>query len=116
MADQISSRVYEIDDQQRTILHVAAVFVNNFSNRLFQIAEEILEKEQLDFELLKPLLLETARKAVDHTPSKMQTGPAIRGDWATIERHLAYLKEHPQHRELYHMLSRSINPDYKVNQ
>lgn len=108
IGQQMSQKVYRIDDHQRAILHVAAVFVNNFSNYLFQIGYHILEKENLSFDLLRPLIQETASKVQTHPPTEMQTGPAIRGDQATIERHLQYLESFPAYQELYKILTESI--------
>lgn len=101
LASQIGEKVYHIDNRQRSILHVAAVFSNNFTNYLYTIAESIVEKENIPFELLRPLILETALKVQAHSPSKVQTGPAIRKDDQTIERHLEYLAEYPDFSELY---------------
>lgn len=108
IGQQLSSKVYEIDDSQRAILHVAAVFVNNFTNYLFQIGYDILQKENLPFDLLRPLIQETADKIQAHIPAEMQTGPAIRGDEVTIERHLEYLEKFPAYQELYHIFTNKI--------
>lgn len=108
LAKKISPKVYRINDEQRAILHVAAVFVNNFTNHLFQIGYNILEKENLSFDLLRPLILETAEKIQEHPPAEMQTGPAIRGDEATIQRHLLYLEKFPEYQSLYELLTKSI--------
>jgi len=108
IARQISSNVYRIDDAQRGILHVAAVFVNNFVNYMFQVGYDILERENLSFDLLRPLILETAQKVQDDPPAAMQTGPAMRGDQATIDKHLQYLKQFPAYRQLYEMLTQHI--------
>ena len=108
LAQLLSPKVYLIDDQQRAILHVAAVFVNNFANHLFQIGETILEKENLSFEILKPLIQETAEKIKNHPAKKMQTGPAIRDDQNTIEKHLDFLNEYPAFQDLYQQLTNSI--------
>jgi predicted short-subunit dehydrogenase-like oxidoreductase (DUF2520 family) len=111
----ISSKVYRINDQQRAVLHVAAVFANNFANHCFQISHEILEKEQLPFELLLPLIQETARKVIGQIPTNMQTGPALRGDMATIHRHLDYLeKSNSPYQEIYRQLSKSIQPSIEL--
>lgn len=104
----ISQKVYRIGDEQRTMLHIAAVFVNNFVNHLFQIGYDILEKEKLHFDLLRPLILETALKVQDHLPKEMQTGPARRGDVATVERHLQYLEAFPSYLELYKSITKDI--------
>lgn len=115
VAQRISTRVYRIDDRQRAILHVAAVFVNNFTNHLLGIGQDILDREGLPFDLLRPLILETARKVQDHPPAAMQTGPAVRGDQATIERHLDYLDKFPAYRELYRLLTVNIQRNTKAN-
>ncbi|MCB0584438.1 MAG: DUF2520 domain-containing protein [Phaeodactylibacter sp.] len=110
---RISPNVHRIDDEQRATLHVAAVFVNNFTNHLFHIGQEILRKEQLPFELLLPLIQETVNKLEGHTPQAMQTGPARRGDGETIARHLAYLKKFPNFGEVYELLTKNILQLYK---
>lgn len=110
LAQELSDKVYPINDEQRAILHVAAVFVNNFSNHMFSIAAKIAEDNELPFDLLRPLLLETALKVQFNPPSKMQTGPAVRKDANTINQHLVYLEEHyPAYAALYQMLSESIS-------
>jgi predicted short-subunit dehydrogenase-like oxidoreductase (DUF2520 family) len=93
IASSISSSVYRMTEAQKAILHVAAVFANNFSNHMLTLAESICKENQLPFEILKPLILETFSKAILAGPSSSQTGPAVRGDQKTIEKHLALLKE-----------------------
>ena len=107
---EISEAVYEINDDQRAVLHVAAVFANNFSNQLFNIAEQITQNEQIPFGLLRPLIEETAAKVQHQSPAQMQTGPALRGDLKTIEKHLDYLQQYPEWEKLYRLLSKSIHP------
>jgi predicted short-subunit dehydrogenase-like oxidoreductase (DUF2520 family) len=107
-ARKIGGRVYHVDDAQRAQLHVAAVFANNFANHCFAIAEKILSEKGLPFELLHPLMEETLAKALQNPPARMQTGPAIRGDSATIKRHLALLEAHLDWQELYRKISESI--------
>lgn len=111
LAQIISPKVHRISDEQRAILHVAAVFVNNFSNHLFHIGESILEKEQLPFDLLRPLINETTAKIQNHRPKDMQTGPAIRNDKATIERHLKYLKLFPEFEKIYTVMTEGIKQE-----
>jgi len=109
IAEQLSEKVYAINDAQRAKLHVAAVFVNNFSNNLFTIGEQITRKENLPFEILKPLIEETVEKIRNHSPIEMQTGPAVRNDQNTIDRHLKYLqKEFPELVEVYQTMTKSI--------
>jgi len=109
-AKTIGNLVYQVNDEQRARLHVAAVFANNFVNHCFAIAEKLLEDKDLPFDLIQPLMEETLAKVLHDSPAKMQTGPAIRGDAATVARHLDLLKMHPEWQELYKRISRSINP------
>lgn len=113
LGNKLSNTCFEIEDEQRKILHVAAVFVNNFANHLFSIGAAITEREAIPFQLLLPLILETAKKVQDHPPKDMQTGPALRGDMATLKMHLAYLENYPELATIYRQLSKSINP--KIN-
>ncbi len=114
IAKTIGNLVYQVNDEQRANLHVAAVFANNFANHCFAIAEKILDEKGLPFELLHPLMEETLAKALRESPAKMQTGPAIRGDIDTLQRHLNQLKEHSDWKELYEKLSLSIDPELKI--
>jgi predicted short-subunit dehydrogenase-like oxidoreductase (DUF2520 family) len=90
---------------------VAAVFANNFANHCFSIAEQILAQQDLPFEMLHPLMEETLAKALADAPAKMQTGPAIRGDKDTINRHLQLLAQTPDWAALYLQISKNIKPD-----
>src|ERR1700761_7904543 len=91
LAQTISNKVYRIDSSQRKALHLAAVFANNFPNYLYTIAQQILVKNHLDFELLRPLILETALKVQVNFSAEVQTGPAIRNDELTMNNHLQLL-------------------------
>lgn len=108
IAKIIGNLVYQVNDEQRAILHVAAVFANNFANHCFAVAEKLLDERELPFEMLHPLMEETLHKALADSPARMQTGPAARGDEDTIRRHLALLEAHPAWRELYARLSADI--------
>ncbi len=114
IAKTIGNLVYRVNDDQRASLHVAAVFANNFANRCFAIAEKILEEKDLPFELLHPLMEETLAKALQDSPARMQTGPAMRGDEDTLRRHLLLLADHPAWMEIYRDLSENINPELKI--
>jgi predicted short-subunit dehydrogenase-like oxidoreductase (DUF2520 family) len=106
VADLLSNLVVFIDSDQRKRVHLAAVFASNFSNHMYALAEEILSKEKLSFSLLKPLMLETARKASEMGPTKAQTGPAKRKDTKTIRKQTMMLSG--QNRQIYSLLSKSI--------
>jgi predicted short-subunit dehydrogenase-like oxidoreductase (DUF2520 family) len=109
LASSISESVYDVDSTQRKTLHVGAVFACNFVNHLLAISKNILADKSLDFNILKPLIEETIQKALttDH-PKNAQTGPAIRKDTQTIQRHLSYLQDTPQEQTIYQLLTDSI--------
>ncbi|MGY5846783.1 Rossmann-like and DUF2520 domain-containing protein [Salegentibacter sp. HM20] len=106
LAISLQAPIYEVDSQQRKSLHVAAVFVNNFSNHLFSLGAEICKENQLPFEILKPLITETTAKLEELNPREAQTGPALRGDQKTIESHLSQLGGTKN--EIYKLLTKSI--------
>lgn len=107
VGESISNAVFKINSQQRKVLHVSAVFVNNFVNHLYQIGNEICIENNVPFEILKPLILETANKVMSLTPSEAQTGPAKRNDSKTIEAHLDLLSTENQ-ATIYKILTQSI--------
>ncbi len=107
LAQAIGSPNKKVNGDQRRVLHLAAVFVNNFTNQLYRIGHEITESEGAEFDLLKPLILETAKKVLDLSPYKAQTGPAKRHDKKTIRKHLKAL-ENKHHKAIYELLTTSI--------
>lgn len=112
LAKLLSHHVHHITSEQRKKLHLAAVFANNFSNHLFQMAAQLCEAEKLPFELLKPLIFETAEKLHHLSPKEAQTGPARRNDLETMQKHLTEL-ESPLQRKIYQLLSESIKATYE---
>lgn len=104
----ISDSISLATDTQRLKLHLAAVFCNNFVNHMYVLMEEYCKKEGLDFQLLLPLIQETAQRIQTIPPSKSQTGPAKRHDVSTIEKHLALLEKYPDLKALYQLLTQSI--------
>ena len=88
IALSLSNKVYTISSEERAVLHVAAVFANNFANHMFTLASDILNSEDLAFDMLGPLIQETAQKAIELGPAQAQTGPAIRHDRKTINSHI----------------------------
>lgn len=108
LGESVSDTVEEIASEDRVRLHLAAVIVNNFSNHLFHIAEELVESHGLDFKLLHPLIRETARKATLISPGAAQTGPARRGDTAVIKKHLSLLGKRTLNADIYRILTESI--------
>ena len=110
-ARSLTNEVHFVSSEKRLKLHLAAVFVNNFTNYLFSISSEILKKEEIPFNILKPLAEETLRKVFDNSASirDLQTGPAKRKDEKTIQSHLEILKDFPgEYAELYRVFTENI--------
>jgi len=108
MAKSVSRSVYELSSEQRKRLHLAAVFACNFVNHCYDLAAGILSGQGVPFDILLPLIDETARKVHNLSPHEAQTGPAVRYDEQVINRHIALIED-PQTREIYKLLSQSIH-------
>jgi predicted short-subunit dehydrogenase-like oxidoreductase (DUF2520 family) len=116
LAEKISPRVFDLSDEDKMTLHLAAVFVNNFTNHLFKVGAEIVQQQRLPFDVLLPLIEETVNKIRHNAPDAMQTGPARRGDDLTITKHLEFLENQtPQYALLYTVLSIGINKNLTLN-
>ena len=110
LANRLSKNVQKVDSEQRKALHIAGVFAANFVNYMYRQAAELLQDHQLSFDLVKPLILETAQKIQTLSPAEAQTGPASRGDYKTINKHLDFLKTGSKY-DLYQYLSELILKD-----
>jgi len=108
VAHLLSAAVAEVSSDQRKVLHLAAVFACNFTNHLYHLSSKLLAEHNLKFDLLKPLIEETAQKIRYAAPIEVQTGPAIRDDRETMKKHVNLLADSPQLQEIYVMLSNSI--------
>jgi predicted short-subunit dehydrogenase-like oxidoreductase (DUF2520 family) len=107
-ARTISDTVSVAGDQERLKLHVAAVIVSNFTNHLYALAEEFCKKEKVDFKMLVPLIRETAERIEHNSPVAVQTGPALRNDVFTLDKHLRLLQAYPKLKYMYLKLTESI--------
>lgn len=110
----LSDTCYVKTSAERERIHLAAVFVNNFTNHLFTLSENYLAAEHLSFDILRPLIMETALKVQNELPSEVQTGPARRGDKTVLREHFRLLEKHPEMKKIYGLLTKSIiihNPD-----
>jgi predicted short-subunit dehydrogenase-like oxidoreductase (DUF2520 family) len=112
VAKSISEKVFPINTEQRKSLHVSAVFVSNFVNHLYEIGNQICLENQLPFDILKPLIAETAEKVMTLSPLEAQTGPAKRNDSNTINTHLEFLTDENQ-KNIYRLLTQSIQENGK---
>jgi predicted short-subunit dehydrogenase-like oxidoreductase (DUF2520 family) len=113
-ARTLAQQVQQADDEGRLKLHVGAVVINNFSNYLYTLAADFCGHEGVDFRLLLPLIRETAARLETHAPRAVQTGPAVRGDAGTIEKHLQVLTNYKNLSELYRLFSIQIEDYYGV--
>lgn len=113
IANKISGKVSVLNSEKRKSLHISAVFACNFVNYLYTIAGDILKSKGIPFEVLKPLILETAKKVQELEPEKAQTGPAVRFDKNIINDHLNELNEFADYKELYNSISKSIFKHHK---
>ena len=106
LAQHFSKKIFQINSEQRAAIHRAAVFACNFSNFMYVQAEKILKNSQVDFNILHPLILETAQKAVSKSPFDVQTGPAKRKDLKVIKKHLTSLNN--DEKEIYELMTNQI--------
>ena len=106
VAATLSEKVYEASSEQRKSLHLAAVFICNFTNHMYALAADLLEKYNLPFDVMLPLIDETARDA--------QTGPAVRYDENVMNNHLAMLVDSPTLQEIYKLMSKSIHEHHQL--
>lgn len=107
LGKSISKKVLSVSSKDRMAIHVAAVIACNFTNHLFEVAEKILKNQGFDFELIKPLIAETINKSLDLGPENSQTGPAARGDFETLDKHMEFLKG-SKHKDVYKLLTELI--------
>jgi predicted short-subunit dehydrogenase-like oxidoreductase (DUF2520 family) len=114
IAGEISDSVSLLNSEKRKMLHISAVFACNFVNHFYTIAADILKSENIPFEVLKPLILETAKKVQEMEPEGAQTGPAIRFDEKIMNSHLNELNEFGDYQQLYKLISKSIFDRYKI--
>ncbi len=108
IARKISNNVQIINSEQRKHLHIAAIFACNFVNNMYAISDEILRKNNISFDILKPLIIETAEKVLENKPNEVQTGPAVRNDRNLIKKHIDLLSYSPLSQKIYNFVSESI--------
>lgn len=108
LAWDITGNVIELTSEKRLSLHVAAVFACNFTNHLYSLSKTVLDKYALSFDLLRPLIEETALKAMTYDPRDVQTGPAVRNDVQIMNKHLGFLEADEELKLIYKLFSQSI--------
>ena len=113
IASALSDCVRVVNSMERLHVHLAAVFANNFTNHMLEMASQLMDYTELDLDMLEPLIRETVDKALENSPSDAQTGPAIRDDSTTMEKHLQLLESNPRLEELYQLISDNIRENRK---
>jgi predicted short-subunit dehydrogenase-like oxidoreductase (DUF2520 family) len=116
MAKAISRKVFKITSPERKALHVAAVFASNFTNHMLLLAQEILKENSLSFDWLKPLIVTMIDKSLQIGPENAQTGPARRGDFETLDKHVEFLQDDEPTAELYKVISQDIVDRYQSDE
>lgn len=115
IARSISDSVTELDSDGRLYLHLAAVFVNNFSCHMMAVGQQLLERHGVDFKVMLPLVKGAVEKLESMTPMESQTGPAIRGDVGVVRHHMEMLASDPAWREIYRIVTKDINPNIQTD-
>ncbi len=113
LAGLISQKVCLLNSEGRRKVHLAAVYACNFTNYMYDIASQILENSGIPFDIMYPLITETAEKIKTIKPYNAQTGPAVRMDETTIDKHLAMLSKNRDFKNIYKVLTKSINKRQK---
>jgi predicted short-subunit dehydrogenase-like oxidoreductase (DUF2520 family) len=108
VAFDLSTSVHRVTELQRQYIHLAAVFANNFTNHLHELAEQILASQHVSLDLLRPLMAQSAENLQHFSPSQLQTGPAARSDFFTIEAHLKLLSSEAELCKVYTVITESI--------
>lgn len=109
VASELSGNIMEVASDKRAAVHMAAVFASNFTNYMYTVGERLAKDAGMDFNVLKPLIAETAQKAVEaDSPLLTQTGPASRNDFTTKAKHCEMLTEKPELKNLYISISNNI--------
>lgn len=109
LAREISGRVYQLSSEDRKYLHLSAVFACNFANHCYAISQELLEEHGIPFDVMLPLINETAAKVHEMKPKNAQTGPAVRYDENVIGKQSKLLENHPHFKKVYDSMSKSIH-------
>jgi predicted short-subunit dehydrogenase-like oxidoreductase (DUF2520 family) len=113
LAHILGGPVIEVDSRKRAKIHLAAVFANNFVNAQFTMAKQLLDEEKLEFDILKPLITQTAQAILKTSPEKVQTGPARRGDREVINKHLLMLEKNQDIRAAYEAITDFLLKKYR---
>lgn len=115
IANKLSHRIFVVNDEDRSFVHLSGVFACNFTNYLYTIAEQLLAERNLPFDILMPLITETVNKLKTLSPTEAQTGPAQRGDQLVITKQIQLLAQNPEWQKVYQLLTENIEPTKPIN-
>lgn len=115
IANKLSHRIFVVNDEDRSLVHLSGVFACNFTNYLYTIAEKLLTERTLPFDILMPLITETVSKLKTLSPTEAQTGPAQRGDQLVITKQIKLLEQHPEWQKVYQLLTENIEHTKTTN-
>ncbi len=115
LADSITSSVFYLDSDRRRYLHLAAVFACNFTNHCYALAQQVLQRSDLPFDVMLPLIDETAAKVHQMSPCKAQTGPAVRYDQNVMDAQIRLIADDPLLKDIYERMSMSIHQYISAN-
>lgn len=115
IANKLSHRIFVVNDEDRSLVHLSGVFACNFTNYLYTIAEKLLTERTLPFDILMPLITETVSKLKTLSPTEAQTGPAQRGDQLVITKQIKLLEQHPEWQKVYQLLTENIEHTKSIN-
>jgi predicted short-subunit dehydrogenase-like oxidoreductase (DUF2520 family) len=113
LVESVSGKAYFVDTEHRRMLHLAAVFICNFTNHMLTVGKDVVLKAGFPFEIMAPLINETISKALESGPENSQTGPAVRHDQNTIEKHMELLSYSPELQKIYREMTGAITEYYK---
>ena len=112
LSNKLSNQILIVNSKKRKYIHLSAVLASNFSNYCYIMAYNILQQQELTFDILKPLIEHTAKNSTIRNPKLNQTGPAIRDDKETMKIHLRMLKN-KNYKKIYKLLSHNILKEYE---
>jgi predicted short-subunit dehydrogenase-like oxidoreductase (DUF2520 family) len=100
LAELVGLRPFELADDERSLYHAGAVIASNYLVTLQRAAEELFLAAGAPPKALEPLMMRTIENEFE------LTGPVARGDWKTVDRHVAAIRERrPQLEEMYSLLA-----------
>ena len=100
LATLLNLHPFDLQDEMRTVYHAGAAIASNYLVTLYRAASRLFEAAGAPPEALLPLM----RRTIDN--GFELTGPIARGDWSTVDAHLAAIRQHaPELEAMYQALA-----------